>query len=415
MSSIPGDELINYRIDRMIGRGSFSLVYQGLDRTTELKVAIKEIKLTGCSERLRGQFESEIFITTSLNHPNIVRTLDVIVINSEFPSVYLIMEYCSGGDFSEYLARHGSLPEAKCRYYFAQLRDGLRYLHSHQIIHRDLKPANLLLTDEERVLKLADFGLARTLSDTSVTETMCGSPLYMAPEVLLGEPYRSVSDLWSVGMILYQSLTGTTPYQGMTQTNQIIQFLKYESIRPIRSNRLTTECQDFSWGLLQKNPTARLSWNQFMCHSWWDAGRPVVGSAPVRLCLSERTSSFSPPAVSMVRSQPDAMTPTSTQSVESMEMVSSDPIPVHAEIMTREFSAPSIGGSAPRGSYGPHASDPGHRSNPKPTSRLVTQSEYYPSRIESKPISLSTPRHHPEPESWWQTVRSSLQIFSMFK
>ena len=122
------------------------------------------------------------------------------------------MEFCSGGDFTHFQKKR-AIKEIHIHNYMKQLADGLKYLMENQILHRDLKPQNILIT-EGGFLKISDFGLAKEYSNMSnkLKQTYCGSPMYMAPEILHYQKYDNKSDLWSVGIILYEMITGTPPY-----------------------------------------------------------------------------------------------------------------------------------------------------------------------------------------------------------
>lgn len=256
-----------------IGRGQFSKVYSGIDLQTDLKVAIKKINLSTASDILKSRVSEEIRIITSLDHPNVVKTYDVGFDEQDRNIiVYIIMEHCSGGDFAKFINRH-PMKELKVRYYLHQLMKGLAYLRERSILHRDLKPANLLLSDDNQILKIADFGFARYLEDARMTQTMCGSPLYMAPEVLFGQSYNGKSDLWSIGVILYQCIYGKMPFDGVIDYAQLLAFLREKTITYPKNIHISPECTDLLYRLLQKNPQNRLDWDSFFYHRWWNPER----------------------------------------------------------------------------------------------------------------------------------------------
>jgi len=250
-----------------IGKGSFSKVYLGTDLANRNKVAIKRMEIGNFSPQMRQRVQEEIDIALKLSHKNIVKTYDVAFVNEDFgPVVYVIMEYCECGDFAKYLVQD-RMKETRAKFFFNQLLEGLKYLQEQNIVHRDLKPANLLLTDKNRVLKIADFGFARHLDAGKMSETMCGSPLYMAPEILFGEPYSSKADLWSIGVILYQALYGKHPFQATTH-NELMKALKTGSFELPKNVHLSPNCTDLLITLLNKNPSSRLTWEGFFTHPW---------------------------------------------------------------------------------------------------------------------------------------------------
>ena len=269
-----------------IGRGSFSKVYEGVDLLTNTRVAVKKIDLQRAGDKSRQRIEREIKLSQELvniNHPNIVK---IYAIDSDANYVYIIMEFCAGGDFAKFLSRSdisGEFPvsnsdrvanpkikETKVRYYIHQLMMGLHYLYEKNILHRDLKPANLLLTDDNKTLKIADFGFALHVNDTDLATTLCGSPLYMAPEVLAEEPYTRKSDLWSVGMILYQCLYGRLPYEDAVNHIDLLRLIKTRSVSYPKNIHLSHECIDLLHGLLQKDSNLRITWPEFFLHSWFE-------------------------------------------------------------------------------------------------------------------------------------------------
>jgi serine/threonine-protein kinase ULK/ATG1 len=247
-----------FNIGSEIGKGSFAQVYLGWHKETKAAVAIKSVELERLNKKLRENLYSEIQILKTLRHPHIVALHDCLESTSH---INLIMEYCELGDLSlfikkrEKLATHpathdmarkypsapnSGLHEVVIRHFLKQLTSALEFLRSKNYVHRDVKPQNLLLLPsrpfrDQRsrpvmqasqdslipisglaslpMLKLADFGFARVLPSTSLADTLCGSPLYMAPEILRYERYDAKADLWSVGTVLYEMSTGRPPFR----------------------------------------------------------------------------------------------------------------------------------------------------------------------------------------------------------
>ncbi|EFA86172.1 autophagy protein 1 [Heterostelium album PN500] len=196
-------EIENYILQSRLGSGAFAQVFRAVHRTSGNVVAIKMIdvyRLTERNSKLKENLNYEIKILKSVSHPNIVTLYDVLEPPPPSDSyIYMIMECCEGGDFSSFIRKHKRLTEEKALYFMRQLANGLRFLRMNDIIHRDLKPQNLLLSDNSDLptLKIADFGFARFIDVQSLSDTFCGSPLYMAPEILYRKNYTVKADLWS--------------------------------------------------------------------------------------------------------------------------------------------------------------------------------------------------------------------------
>uniref|UniRef100_A0A8C7VFU7 non-specific serine/threonine protein kinase n=1 Tax=Oncorhynchus mykiss TaxID=8022 RepID=A0A8C7VFU7_ONCMY len=202
----------------LIGHGAFAVVFKGRHKERhDMEVAVKCInkKNLAKSHSLLGK---EIKILKELKHENIVGLLDF---QEMAGCVYLVMEYCNGGDLAEYLHSKATLSEDTIRIFLQQIAGAMKVLKEKGILHRDLKPQNILLCHPEgrksspnnTCIKIADFGFARHLQCNTMAATLCGSPMYMAPEVIMSQNYDAKADLWSIGTIVYQCLTGKAPFQ----------------------------------------------------------------------------------------------------------------------------------------------------------------------------------------------------------
>ncbi|XP_058212890.1 serine/threonine-protein kinase ATG1c-like isoform X2 [Rhododendron vialii] len=173
--------------------------------------------------------------------------------------------------------RQGRVPEAKTKHFMQQLAVGLQILRKNNLIHRDLKPQNLLLSskDDNAVLKIADFGFARSLEPKVLAETLCGSPLYMAPEIMQLQKYDAKADLWSVGAILFQLATGKTPFTGNNQMQLLRNIMKSTELHfPPQRKNLSSDCMDLCQKLLRANPVERLTFEEFFNHPFLSQGQP---------------------------------------------------------------------------------------------------------------------------------------------
>ncbi|XP_020233047.1 serine/threonine-protein kinase ATG1c [Cajanus cajan] len=261
-SRVVGD----YIVGKQIGAGSFSVVWHGRHKVHGTEVAIKEIATLRLNKKLQESLMSEIFILKRINHPNIICLHDIIQVPGK---IHLVLEYCKGGDLSMYIQRHGKVPEATAKHFMQQLAAGLQVLRDNNLIHRDLKPQNLLLSrnDEKSVLKIADFGFARSLQPLGLAETLCGSPLYMAPEIMQLQKYDAKADLWSVGAILFQLVTGRTPFTGNNQIQLLQNIMKSTELQfPSDNPSPSSECKDLCQKLLRRNPVPSLSFIDFLNH-----------------------------------------------------------------------------------------------------------------------------------------------------
>ncbi|KAL9302020.1 putative serine/threonine-protein kinase ATG1c Group-Pl-3 family [Arabidopsis thaliana] len=270
MAQFTGRVVGDYLVGRQIGSGSFSVVWEARHRVDGTEVAIKEIAMDRLNKKLQESLMSEIFILRRINHPNIIRLIDMIKSPGK---VHLVLEYCKGGDLSVYVQRHGIVPEATAKHFMQQLAAGLQVLRDNNIIHRDLKPQNLLLSTNENDadLKIADFGFARSLQPRGLAETLCGSPLYMAPEIMQLQKYdaklNTQADLWSVGAILFQLVTGRTPFTGNSQIQLLQNIIRSTELHfPGDCRDLSLDCIDLCQKLLRRNPVERLTFEEFFNH-----------------------------------------------------------------------------------------------------------------------------------------------------
>ncbi|XP_045442465.1 serine/threonine-protein kinase ULK2 isoform X2 [Pipistrellus kuhlii] len=269
----------------LVGHGAFAVVFRGRHRQkTDWEVAIKSInkKNLSKSQILLGK---EIKILKELQHENIVALYDV----QELPnSVFLVMEYCNGGDLADYLQAKGTLSEDTIRVFLHQIAAAMRILHGKGIIHRDLKPQNILLSYANRRksgvsgirIKIADFGFARYLHSNMMAATLCGSPMYMAPEVIMSQHYDAKADLWSIGTVIYQCLVGKPPFQANSPQDLRMFYEKHRSLMPSIPRETSPYLANLLLGLLQKNQKDRMDFEAFFSHPFLEQV-PLKKSCPV--------------------------------------------------------------------------------------------------------------------------------------
>jgi serine/threonine protein kinase len=256
-----------------IGKGAFSLVYKGFNVDTDEIVAIKIINKYTLKDTMKDRLYSEIKMLQELSHPYIVEYKEFIVDEQHY---YIILEYCGGGDLSG-LIRKGRVPEHSTQDYIKQLACVLKYLKTKNIIHRDLKPQNILLSSDYKIIKLTDFNFAKSIVINDITQTFCGSPLYMSPEILLGNEYSIKSDLWSIGLIIYELLHGINPFHTCQSIPDLIKQLNVFKLS-ININ-LSDQCIDLLKKLLVKNPEERISWDDFFAHPWLNEDNELWSSS----------------------------------------------------------------------------------------------------------------------------------------
>ncbi|KAJ3178076.1 Map microtubule affinity-regulating kinase [Geranomyces variabilis] len=201
----------NYVFQKTVGEGNFAKVKLAKHKLTGVEVAVKIIDKTTLDEKKLSKLYREVRIMKLLHHPNIVKLYEVI--ETKY-TVFLVMEYASGGELYDYLVVHGKMKEKEARAKFRQILSAVSYCHKKRVIHRDLKAENLLL-DANLDIKIADFGFSNYFDPDSKLDTFCGSPPYAAPELFQGRRYTGPEvDIWSLGVILYVLTTGCLPFDG---------------------------------------------------------------------------------------------------------------------------------------------------------------------------------------------------------
>ncbi|KAL1304990.1 hypothetical protein AAFC00_003894 [Neodothiora populina] len=208
-----------YTIQGQLGKGHFATVFLCTEKCSGLQYAVKrfEKRRVGNSQaaeeksRVEG-LQQEIAVLMGVSHPNVLCLKDTY---DETDGVYLVLELAPEGELFNWIVAKQKLSEADTRKIFVQLFQGMKYLHERNIVHRDIKPENILLIDKDLHVKIADFGLAKIIGEESFTSTLCGTPSYVAPEIL--EPgnrrrYTRAVDVWSLGVVLYICLCGFPPF-----------------------------------------------------------------------------------------------------------------------------------------------------------------------------------------------------------
>ena len=253
----------DFKIGAKLGQGTFSKVCQGIHLPTGEKVAIKIMSKDQIKEKSdKIRIEKEINIQKKLHHQNIVQQYAIIETDS---TIYIISEYCSGGELFDYIVSKRKLYEVEACRIYQQLISGLEYLHKQRICHRDLKPENLLF-DSKHNLKIADFGLSNDYHKGKLT-TPCGSPCYAAPEMVTGRRYGgSAVDIWSSGIVLYTMVCGFLPFE---DDNQNILFGKIAKGLFSLPSFLSQSCKDLLKKILVTDPKKRFGFEEIKHHPWF--------------------------------------------------------------------------------------------------------------------------------------------------
>lgn len=265
---LPSQIRLKYKIGKVIGDGNFAVVRRCSDRLKGGEYAMKIIDKSKCNGRVQ-LIENEVDILRKVNHPNIIRLLGEYDTPNE---LYLIMEL-EGGDLFDAIATSTKFPEDESRLMIQHLSCALAYLHNRQIVHRDIKPENLLVRLDENMkvksLKLGDFGLAQKVTEPLFA--ICGTPTYVAPEILSEAGYGLKVDVWAAGVILYILLCGFPPF-ATTSDDQEELFDKiltgvFEFTSPYWDN-ISDASKDLISNMLQGHPEIRFSAEDVLDHPW---------------------------------------------------------------------------------------------------------------------------------------------------
>ncbi|XP_063383897.1 serine/threonine-protein kinase unc-51 isoform X2 [Cydia fagiglandana] len=399
----------------IIGHGAFAMVYKGRKRKNPSQsVAVKVVTKKGI------QKASEILVKeikilrelTALHHTNLVAMHDCM----DSPAyVYVVMEYCNGGDLADYLQANRLLSEGTIRLFLRQLAEAMRAIHAKGIVHRDLKPQNILLTHNvapprtphpsEITLKIADFGFARFLEEGNMAVTLCGSPMYMAPEVIMSLKYDAKADLWSLGTIVYQCLTGKAPFQATTPHELKAFYENSIDLQPKMPAGTSPELCNLLIGLLRRSPRERMPFEAFFNHPFHQRPRTTsyttaAGSAPA---ASAGAAARTPPAPRALQPPPPQLqtlapnnTKKPTSSAESSDTTwagEDDFVLVEADSGSGECSASSGSEAAPRPRTltlpaPPQQDPPQPAKNPTPSTASIQRSQ---------PISMLRSNHSRNP------------------
>ena len=260
-----------YDIKQKLGKGKFGLVKLGINKETKQKVAVKIMNKNNMDSSDLELVRTEIEILKICQHPYIIKLYDIF---ENIDYIYIIMEYCSGGDlFSFIQKRNFMLKEEKVVVIMYKLCKAVYYVHSYGIAHRDIKPENVLLTSEseDADIRLLDFGLSKIVGPNQKCTEPYGTLTYCAPEIILDKPYLKTVDSWSLGVMTYLMLSGSLPFSGKDE-HEIAKNVVYSKVdfekKPIWKE-ITKEAKDFITKLLEKDLKKRIEMKAALEHPWF--------------------------------------------------------------------------------------------------------------------------------------------------
>eukprot|EP00178_Gracilaria_changii_P014627 TRINITY_DN41129_c0_g1_i1.p1 TRINITY_DN41129_c0_g1~~TRINITY_DN41129_c0_g1_i1.p1 ORF type:complete len:294 (-),score=28.84 TRINITY_DN41129_c0_g1_i1:50-931(-) len=257
-----------YTVNKELGAGAFSKVYHCTHKKEKKDYAVKVIlKKDAPTDKDTQRLQNEVKILCQLDHPNIIHLKELFEDNER---LCLVVELVTGGELFEKIIEKGTYTEKDSQQVVCKIIQAIDYLHSKGIAHRDLKPENLLLKDKKGLeIMISDFGLSRIVSEATMMKTACGTPYYVAPEVLQAQGYDKEVDMWSIGVITYLLLCGFPPFYGdsLPQLFEIIMKGSFDFPAPYWNN-ISSEAKDFIKKLLSVNPQSRLTPSQALQHPW---------------------------------------------------------------------------------------------------------------------------------------------------
>ena len=267
-----------YQILETLGTGAHSRVVRGFDPLIDRPVAIKLLSPELARGEARSRFLREARVVGKLSHPFVI-TLHDMGIEESTSTPYLVMELVEGQSLEKVLTS-GSVPFATACAWAAQVATALHAAHRHNVIHGDIKPANILITTEQRT-KLTDFGMARLASHDTGDTSLLGTPAYWCPEQIMGRPQDARSDIFSLGVVLYEMLTGISPFAGDSLQKVCNHVLSSTPVPVSRLNpSVPTTVDELLSACLAKDPKQRFQYAEAMAEQLYPLARRKVQQAP---------------------------------------------------------------------------------------------------------------------------------------
>uniref|UniRef100_A0A0B6ZPW0 Serine/threonine-protein kinase ULK3 n=1 Tax=Arion vulgaris TaxID=1028688 RepID=A0A0B6ZPW0_9EUPU len=269
VEAVAKPSLSQYVFAEKLGSGTYATVYKAYRKSGIREVvAIKCVLKSSLNKASTENLLTEIELLKNLKHEHIVTLKDF---QWDTSYIYLIMEYCSGGDLSRFIRSKRALPEPIVKRFVQQIALAIKFLWDNNVAHMDLKPQNILLTSSSSSqLKLADFGFAKHLYDGDCLHAMRGSPLYMAPEIICDGTYDNRVDLWSIGVILYECLFGKAPFASKSFKELGEKIWNQKPVEIPQGFNVSDNARDLTLQLLQRNPSDRITFEEFFAHPFID-------------------------------------------------------------------------------------------------------------------------------------------------
>lgn len=262
-NELPPTTLEYYKFVKLIGKGAFGKVTLGIHKLTGKYVAIKTIEKSYMKDDFsKRKVFQEVYLLKKIKHSNVIRLLEVFESSKH---MLMVMEYAGGGDLLHLIKRKGKLQESDAKFIFKQIAYGLAHIHCRSVIHRDIKLDNILL-DCEKGVKICDFGVSKIIKKGQIIQEQCGTPAYLAPEIIIDKGYEGFFvDIWSLGVLLFAMLCGTVPFKAQNLEDLHKLILKGEFTFP---TELSSEAQTIVRGMIKLNPRDRLTIPQILAHAW---------------------------------------------------------------------------------------------------------------------------------------------------
>ncbi|KAK4128737.1 Pkinase-domain-containing protein [Parathielavia appendiculata] len=276
-----------YTLRQKLGSGHFAQVFMCSEKSTGDCYAVKRFaKTPGVEDKIKYEgLHQEVAMLMGISHPNVLCLKETF---NEPEAVYVVLELAPNGELFNFIIENKKLTEAQTRRIFVQLFEGIKYLHDRDMIHRDLKPENILLMDDDLTVKIGDFGLAKIVGEESFTTTLCGTPSYVAPEILVNNKqrrYTKAVDIWSLGVVLYICLCGFPPFSDELERDDF----PYKMVDQIRKglfdypspywDPVGDPALDLIDSMLVVDPERRFTVDQCLAHPWLTQKPPGVNDS----------------------------------------------------------------------------------------------------------------------------------------